>query len=73
MRPEVVKLTLDSSRDPTAPRALITSRSGGLLGFWDVTEPWIASCFEGTTVAYFEAWVSDEVELICAANDPSWI
>ena len=72
MRPEVVKLTLDTSRDASAPRAMITNRSGAT---------WILGCHRTLDrqlfrrcgrSAYLEAWVGDEVDLICAADDPEW-
>jgi hypothetical protein len=69
---ESIKLSLGHSKDPAAPpRAIITNRSGAVLGFRE--EPWIAGRFAGATVAYFETWVIDKVDIICGADDLRWI
>ena len=67
----IVKLTLGVPDDPmVVPRAMITDATGALLGFWDVTEPWIARRFEGANTAYFEAaTIGDSIQLIRAVFD----
>lgn len=52
--------------------AMMTDSTGAIVGFWDVTEPWVTKQFEGATEAYFEAEIGDDISLIRPVPDPVW-